>query len=109
MAEIHASSVKSLLHLANHFDVVHHIPGRIRIRFLPSAIKAIRESDVTNLTESLPGLLNVRVNLVVGSVVIEYDGRMLPYELWENIGKLRKRPDLASDIAAKIEGHLKAL
>ena len=89
---------ENLLRIAAHTQVVHHIPGRIRLRILPSALKLVRGMDVDKTLGALPGIKGVRINAVVGSVVLEYDSSKLPYNLWEQLRQLRKKPQLEGDL-----------
>ncbi len=99
-------SVENLLLLARHTEVVHHIPGRIRVRVLPSALKALRETDIRSSLDSVPGVISLRVNAVVGSVVIEYDRSRLSFDFWENLRLLKKKPELAAEIKERLKSIL---
>ena len=95
-------TIDSLLLLARHTEVVHHIAGRIRVRLLPSALKTVRESNLQESINSIPGVLKLRVNPIMGSVVIEYDQKKLPFDLWESLRNLKKNPELFSKIRERL-------
>lgn len=96
--------VESLLRIAPHTVVVHHIPGRIRLRVLPSGLNVVRGVDVDSVIGSLPGIKGVRINATVGSVVVEYDSGKLPYSFWENMRQLRHKPQLAERLRESLQG-----
>ncbi len=79
------TDISSLLLLARHVNIVHHIPGRIRLRLQPSILKVAGDLDIEKLADSLPGILRTRVNMIVGSVTIEYNSSQLSPDLWESM------------------------
>jgi hypothetical protein len=97
--------VGDLLLLARHTNIVHHIPGRIRLRLLPSVVKVAGGMDLDHLMNCLPGIIKTRVNTIVGSVVIEYDHKQLSPELWESMVKCSGDPEGVS----KMENRLAEL
>ncbi len=90
--------IADLLLLAPHTEIVHHIPGRIRLRLKRSGLEVISRVDVEALMRSIPGIRNLRVNPVVGSLTVGYDENKLPYSLWERLGSLRTRPELKDQV-----------
>ena len=87
--------------VAEFFSIVHHIPGRIRIRVNIAKIPAIKKwAQSTNLREflpnnadenliiallqSLPAVKNIKVNALIGSATIEYDKTLFAPNLWES-------------------------
>jgi hypothetical protein len=95
--------IESLLRIAPHTEVLHHIPGRIRLRVLPSGLNVVRGIDIDGVIGVLPGIKGVRVNAIVGSVVVEYDSGELPYSFWENMRKLRKNPQFAEQMREHLQ------
>ncbi len=96
--------VDDLMFLAPHTEVVHHIPGRIRLRILPSGLGAVGKTDVKGMIGSIPGIVSIRINYIIGSVVIEYDQNRLPFSIWESLKDLRKRPELAAEFKKRLQG-----
>ncbi len=94
--------VSDLLLLARHADIVHHIPGRIRLRLSPSVVKVAGDVDLDQLVRCLPGIIKTRINVIVGSVVIEYDCNRLSPDLWESIVKCKDDPDVVSEIEDRL-------
>ena len=87
--------------VAEFFSIVHHIPGRIRIRVNVAKIPAIKEwaqgtslreflpnnadeNLIITLLQSLPAVKNIKVNALIGSATIEYDKTLFAPNLWEN-------------------------
>jgi len=97
--------MESLLTIAPHTEVVHHIPGRIRLRIMPSGLKVVRGMDFDSVIGALPGIESVRINAIVGSAVIKYDSGKLPYSFWEEMKQLRKKPHLVEQLKV----HLNSL
>ncbi|MEN6441656.1 MAG: hypothetical protein ABFD97_24105 [Syntrophobacter sp.] len=96
------AAIQDLLRLAVHTTIVHHIPGRIRLRVLPSGAWIARGIDLDELKRHVPGIMGVRVNILVGSVVVEYDRNELAPGLWEEFSKLRNDPGLASEMETRL-------
>jgi hypothetical protein len=92
-----------LVFLAPHTEVAHHIPGRIRLRILPSGLTIVRRTNLQDILGNIPGIKRMRINSIVGSVVIEYDSTRLPYTFWESLNELRKKPELAADVIERLK------
>lgn len=103
MNRLDSSIVDSLLLLAPHTEIVHHIPGRILLRILRSGIAIAAKADLQAILRSIPGIRQVRVNPVVGSAVVEYDPQTLPHRLWEKLGQLRRDPSLRPALKQDLE------
>ncbi|ETD23291.1 hypothetical protein [Helicobacter macacae] len=94
--------MEDITQVAEFFSIVHHIPGRIRIRVNVSKLPAIKkwakettlrevlpaneegESFIITLLQSLPAVKNIKVNAIVGSATIEYDKNLFEPNLWES-------------------------
>jgi copper chaperone CopZ len=79
--------------------IVSFIPGRIRLRFKELKNSAVAESAKARIKET-PGITRVEVNPVTGSILIEYDLKILPTERLVETGrqelvKLHINPDIA--------------
>ncbi len=98
-----AQIIADLLSIAPHTEIVHHIPGRIRLRLKPSGLDVIRRIDVESLMRHIPGIRNQRINPVVGSLTLEYDPARLPFTLWEQLGALRSRPEMKSQVETLLQ------
>ncbi len=96
------NSIYDLFCLARHVSIVHHIPGRIRLRVSPSGVKAACEIDLNRLMSGIPGVLKTRINALVGSVVIDYDFKRLPPDLWESLVKCHRDRELAAEVESRL-------
>ena len=80
--------VPSLLGLRRHLAIVHHLPGRIRLRLgaaLWGAAAGVERARFKTLLDGLEGIRDVRVNLAVASVVVEYDPKQISPDDWETL------------------------
>lgn len=75
-----------LLELRPHLLVAHHLPGRLRVRVRPglTAVRMLNrhaQDGLDALRQLLPGHPEARVNPLSGSLVLEYDPALIPFEL----------------------------
>lgn len=74
--------------LRRHLDIVHHVPGRIRLRLGEALWEGMPERAAMDLEQTamaLPGIQGVRLNPAAASLIIHYDRRRLAPELWETL------------------------
>jgi len=69
---------------------------------LPSGITVARKIDLDQLKEHLSGILGVRVNAIVGSVIIEYDRNRIDPRLWEDMVGSNANPERISILEAAL-------
>lgn len=72
--------------MTTYFNIVHHISGRIRLRLSPSLLAQPLARDAQKLTQqilAINGIDEIRLNPMVGSVVIEYNPAIIQPALWE--------------------------
>ena len=94
---VHAEEIiGTVIGLAPHAEICSHIPGRIRLRISLSGLGQIDRSGIARTINAIPGVMNQRVNLHARSIVIEYDRKIIPYDLWELLGQIRNKPELAT-------------
>lgn len=83
---------ETLLALLPKVRVVHHIPGRIRLKLvdleLPSATRlpgrgALRKVD--DIAARIPGVRSLRLNPLARSCAVEYDPRIIPEQAWGDL------------------------
>lgn len=96
--------VQLIVRLAPHQEIVHHVPGRIRLKIRLSGLDVMEDMDVQSMVESIPGVLNTRINSMARSVIVEYDRSRLPYDLWESLGQLKKNPELETEVSQRLKG-----
>jgi hypothetical protein len=80
--------VPSLLGMRRHLAIVHHLPGRIRLRLsaaLWGPASGVDRDRFKTLLDGLEGIRDVRVNLAVASVVVEYDPKQISPNDWETL------------------------
>ena len=80
--------VPSLLGLRRHLVIVHHLPGRIRLRLgaaLWGTAAGMDRARFKTLLDGLEGIRDVRVNVAVASVVVEYDPKQISPDDWETL------------------------
>lgn len=76
------------LALRRHLKIVHHIPGRIRLRVGVSVFKELGDLDgkvFDRILGAIAGISDVRVNAMAGSVVISYLPKELKSSWWETL------------------------
>jgi copper chaperone CopZ len=66
--------------------VVSFIPGRIRLRFKELKNPATA-CQVSARVKQIPGITNVEIKTITGSILIEYDAKILPTEKLIEKGK----------------------
>ena len=78
-------------HFANCVEIVHHIPGRIRLRLAMDDLSSLNASlsslleqagDFKKVLDRLPGIRSVRVNALARSCTVEYDPALIPLPAW---------------------------
>lgn len=90
-----ANIVDDFLDHVRYLSVKHHVPGRIRVKANLNGIKKLINVDSTVIEEiisAIPGIENYRINKRALSVIIDYNSGILPFELWEDIGRLGEYP-----------------
>jgi copper chaperone CopZ len=66
--------------------IVSFFPGRIRLRFGELKNKTTADTTAARIKET-PGITKVEVNIITGSILIEYDAKILPPEKLIETGK----------------------
>ena len=90
-----------LIPLLEETEIVHHIPGRIRLRFNQSILSKLPklngiEKEIQKIVNQIEAIKNIRLNLFAGSVVVQYDTDIFPPDFWQevvaekNVGRLRE-------------------
>lgn len=65
--------------------IVHHLPGRIRLKLDGNAVALPATADLKRFQELLgeiEGVRSLRVNLLARSCTVEYDPRIIPFAAW---------------------------
>lgn len=77
-----------LLELRAGLGIIHHIPGRIRLRLGPKVLALGARADTAaalDWLDTLPGITGVRLNAAAASLVIVYDPARLDPQWWETL------------------------
>ena len=98
--------------LAPFARVLHHIPGRIRIRISTEAARYLSGdmAGISGVISGLPGIMNVRINPIIGSVLVEYDPKFFEPDLWERIvginGNSEEKAGFKNELLERISSRL---
>ena len=79
-----------LIPLLEEAEIVHHIPGRIRLKFNHSIVTKLPklngiEKEIQKIANQIEAIKNIRLNLFAGSVVVQYDTDILPHDFWQQV------------------------
>jgi len=106
------SPVDLFLNIGKTMTIVHHVPGRIRLRFssssLPllkqfSMIEALQDQEVKDILSAIPGINTVKINEIIGSATIEYKRGEWDTNLWENLCAGIPDPILENKISTTLD------
>lgn len=88
------SIVDRFQHFLTCLEIVHHIPGRIRLRLIVEQLKPLNAGAVSAMSAvadvsdfkarlgEVPGVHSIRLNLMAKSCTVEYDQRIIPFDAW---------------------------
>ena len=79
-----------LMPLLEEAEIVHHIPGRIRLKFNHSIVSKLPklngiEKEIQKVANQIEAIKNIRLNLFAGSVVVQYDTDLLSPDFWQEV------------------------
>lgn len=96
-----------LAKIADCFSIVHHTPGRIRLRANTNlaTIATKERTDLLSSIKAIPFIKDLKLNLLIGSVTVQYDTSIFEPTLWESWLKKER----LTEILALIKTHLKDL
>jgi len=108
------SDARTLVSLRTRVVIVHHLPGRIRLRaqgFSRRDLPRLRRGALRTLLDHLDFIRNVRVNAAAATAVIDYDPLRLPAAHWETLlrGDEIAATDLLEQWLARYPGLLREL
>jgi len=83
-------TVESIIKIASYLTKIHHIKGRIRVRVSPKIKDESKSSNITiediqSLPQKIDGIKSIKINKAIGSIKVEYDDEIFPYEIWEDL------------------------
>ncbi|MDE6978997.1 MAG: hypothetical protein K2O85_05450 [Helicobacter sp.] len=77
-------TTETLSKIADSFTIVHHIPGRIRLRAnMTIMAEANRHQDLLQMIRQIPFIIDFKPNLLIGSLTLHYDTSRFEPALWE--------------------------
>ncbi len=97
--------VDKFLDNTRYLKIAHHVPGRIRVKASWSGARKLAKEDTSDLGEvidKIPGILEYRVNKKALSVIISYDSEVLPFQLWEDVGTLGENPGNRTEVKERL-------
>jgi len=82
--------LSDLLRLREGLSIVHHIPGRIRLRLGPiiqewAAMQELTPDQAVDWLDTVPGINGIRLNAAAASLIIAYDPERLDPDWWETL------------------------
>jgi len=83
--------VGDLSNFLRYVQIAHHIPGRIRLKLVELNLDAEGRAllgqarQFQQVLEQNAGVKSIRLNLLAGSCVVEYDKAVIPPAAWTDI------------------------
>lgn len=95
--------VEMIIGLAPLAVIVHHVPGRIRLKLTasPEEVSTVTNEDLRDTLRSVPGIRGARINPIAKSMVVSYDPEVLPRDLWALVEQLTDNPELGDMVRAR--------
>jgi hypothetical protein len=85
---LNAITSDTIVGLSKSLQIVHHVPGRLRVRFvgkgLPTSGGASLQ-DFRTFIENIRGVERLRISPATLSAIVEYDGRVLSSSVWDDL------------------------
>jgi hypothetical protein len=94
-------NMQELLELRSLLTVVHHVPGRLRLRLDPQIRNHPAAGEVASWSGSGAGILATRLNPMARSLIVEYDPKRIDADELEDF--------LAGTDAARVQALAKTL
>ncbi|MEW6533861.1 MAG: hypothetical protein AB1473_23735 [Thermodesulfobacteriota bacterium] len=105
--------VNIALKAAHIVDLADHVPGRVTLKIslwdLPKLAFLFDGVDLQGAPKRMPGLKDFSVNVFQGTATVDYDPSVLPPELWEQFGRIRKDPQYEPVFADRLKSVLAEL
>ena len=77
-----------ILKVASYFTPIHHTAGRLRVRVsskIKNEAQNINLSQIDSIIKRINGIKNVKFNQIIGSITIEYDPKIFPKDIWDDL------------------------
>jgi hypothetical protein len=105
--------IELLLAMRRHLRIVHHIPGRLRVRAGAGLLELARQwrgrtIGLDDAVRVIGGIRAARVNPVAASAVIEYDPARVPPDAWHRLldGDDAEALEILRDHVSGLDRHL---
>lgn len=98
--------IAGLMSIVPHAVIAHHIPGRIRLKISLEGLEAVNGTLTADNPIQIPGILSTRVNRFARSIIIDYDDKRIPYDLWERVGHISGRTEETADVVKQLRAVL---
>jgi hypothetical protein len=95
--------IDRLIELAAQTGILHHVPGRIRLKVKLSGLFLAQDLDAADLMKYFNGILDARTNAAARSIVIRYDESIIAPDLWERLVNGKKDPRLSGPVREQLE------
>ena len=96
--------IEKLIELAAQTAIVHHIPGRIRLKVKLPGLLLARDLEAAELVNQFAGILDARTNAAARSIVISYDTRIIAPDIWERLVNGNNDPSPANSLREILQG-----
>ena len=80
--------------LRRHLKIIHHIPGRLRLRIAATLLSELRNVEefsnvdtdrLKQIGTSIKGIKGVRINAAAATVIIDYEPEKIEPQWWETL------------------------
>ena len=95
--------IDRLIDLAAQASIVHHIPGRIRLKLKLTGLLLAQDLEAEELTKCFTGILDARTNAAARSIVISYNPGVIAPDLWERLVNGKKDPYFNNSVKEQLE------
>jgi hypothetical protein len=96
--------IDRLIDLAGQTEIVHHIPGRIRLKVKLPGLLLARDLEAPELVNFFAGIVDARTNVAARSIVISYDTQVIAPDLWEHLVNGQKDPSQKNRLREILQG-----
>jgi hypothetical protein len=94
--------VEAVIRISHYTEIAHHIPGRIRLKITLAGLPHLQDLNAEALLQRIPGIRQVEIKALSHSVVIHYESKLFPRDLWEGLSKLRHHPERRDEMNSRL-------
>jgi hypothetical protein len=95
--------IDRLIDLAAYAQIVHHVPGRIRLKVKLAGSFLAQDLEASDMTKYFDGILDARANAAALSIVIGYNTGIIAPNLWERLVNVKNDPSLRSSVKEELK------